>query len=305
MGIQSQSRVGSIEKAKQSAYSARVNEKKNRKKLSTNILTGRVIPRVDEGTKVCKKCDRYKRTGKRDNKGHDPTCPKSRQYNKLTSIETKRVNKVASTNFLSNNKKLKGDEKGGTKVLTEAEVASFFEANPRSVVNSDEDDYNSYDADDDGDDDDDDDDNDNDDNDNDKINGNNSVNIDDDRKVPASDRKVPASLSDELLSADTIKREINARIISPQDYKGMKKATHIPIEVAAIFDYIISLLPTRYKTGTNKIMAGKRSLSRHQLQFYRKHFPPGHMGFLVPPSDKTQPPDLHYSILEGRRFFFV
>ena len=191
------------------------------------------------------------------------------------------------------------------KYLLKQKLLFFFEANPRSVVNSDEDDYNSYEADDDGDDDDDDDDDDNDDNDNDKINGNNSVNIDDDRKVPASDRKVPASLSDELLSADTIKREINARIISPQDYKGMKKATHIPIEVAAIFDYIISLLPTRYKTGTNKVMAGKRSLSRHQLQFYRKHFPPGHMGFLVPPSNKTQPPDLHYSILEGRRFFFV
>ena len=29
------------------------------------------------------------------------------------------------------------------------------------------------------------------------------------------------------------------------------------------------------------------------------------MVFLVPPSDKTQPTDLHYSILEGRRFFFV
>ena len=38
-----------------------------------------------------------------------------------------------------------------------------------------------------------------------------------------NDTKVPATLSDKLLSADTIKKEINARINSPQDYKGMKK----------------------------------------------------------------------------------
>ena len=155
---------------------------------------------------------------------------------------------------------MKGDEKGGTTVPTEAEVAVFFAAKPRIEVNNDEDDYDSYDADDDGDDDEDDDndDDDNHDNNNYNFNGNNNVNI---NIKKHDDRKVPATLSDELLSADTIKKEINARINSPKDYKGMKKAKNIPIEVAAIFDYIISLFPTRYKTGTNKIMAGKRSLS--------------------------------------------
>lgn len=78
-----------------------------------------------------------------------------------------------------------------------------------------------------------------------------------------------------MLSADTIKREVNLRITSPLDYKGMKNATSIPIEVAALLDYFILLLPRRYITGTNKVMVGKRSLSQHQLQFYWKHFPPG------------------------------
>ena len=62
MGIQSQLRIGSVKKAKQSAYSARLNETKTKRQRQTDIVTGHVQRRVDEGTKSCRKCDRYKRS---------------------------------------------------------------------------------------------------------------------------------------------------------------------------------------------------------------------------------------------------
>jgi hypothetical protein len=110
-------------------------------------------------------------------------------------------------------------------------------------------------------------------------------------------------LSDELLSTKTIKTEVNLRVNNPT--KTMEQATHIPVQVAAILDYLISLLPPKYIAGTNKIKAGDRSFAKYQLDFYCKHFPPGHMCFVVPSSDITEAPDLNYSVIEGRSFYII
>lgn len=109
------------------------------------------------------KCERFNRIKVRNNKAHDITCLKSCQYNKPTSIsqETRRVNKVASTNLLINNRKLKGDEKGGTEVLTAEEVADFCKAiKTCAFINSNVDDNDSDSSKDDDNDNDNDDDND-------------------------------------------------------------------------------------------------------------------------------------------------
>jgi hypothetical protein len=49
-------------KAKESAFAARRFEK--RKHFSTDVVTGSIIKRVDEGTKVCSKCEYFKKMEK-------------------------------------------------------------------------------------------------------------------------------------------------------------------------------------------------------------------------------------------------
>ena len=93
MGIAATMRKGTVKKMKQTrVFSAQKGGSPKKRKTrdadagtssstrkfkSTNILTGVVERRVDEGTKECKKCLRYKNSGVRDKKGHDPTCPLS------------------------------------------------------------------------------------------------------------------------------------------------------------------------------------------------------------------------------------
>ena len=112
-------------------------------------------------------------------------------------------------------------------------------------------------------------------------------------------------ISHETLSAERIVDEIKKRIgvDDNKQTRSQRRSTKIPEEVIALFDYLIPLLPNRYHSGTNTIMIreGISSPTKIKLDYYRKLFPPGTFGFIVPPSDKSKPPDPHYQVIEGRK----
>ena len=109
------------------------------KRLCTSIIKKdgiQIQPRVDEGTKKCRKCERFKQTGVQNHKGHDPTCSKNRKHGKLTSKETIRVNKQANIYLKSNQQKLKPAEKGGSNPLAATDVQAFLEPDYCQTVNN-------------------------------------------------------------------------------------------------------------------------------------------------------------------------
>jgi hypothetical protein len=226
MGLDSTMRKSAIKKAKESAFAARRFEK--RKHFSTDVVTVSIIKRVDEGTKVCSKCEYFRKNGKRNNKKHDLTCTKVRGYktSALYSMEARRVIRVAKENMKINTKKLTSSEKGGSNPVTREDGIAFFASkkSKQAAVGDD----------------------DNDDDNGDVINDDNDdiaycmpakvhMSISPPLKIPTSN-----GLSDELLLAESIKTEVNIRVRNPT--KSMKQATHLPVQVAAILDYLISLL---------------------------------------------------------------
>ena len=116
-------------------------------------------------------------------------------------------------------------------------------------------------------------------------------------------------ISHETLSAERIVDEIKKRIgvDDNKQTRSQRRSTKIPEEVIALFDYLIPLLPNRYHSGTNTIMIreGISSPTKIKLDYYRKLFPPGTFGFIVPPSDKSKPPDPHYQVIEGRKIYIM
>ena len=250
MGLPSSLMRSAVKNAKQNAYGSRV-----KKKLCTSIIKKdgiQIQPRVDEGTKKCRKCERFKQTGVQNHKGHDPTCSKNRKHGKLTSKETIRVNKQANIYLKSNQQKLKPAEKGGSNPLAATDVQAFLEPDYCQTVNnassapppspSSKPSSTSP--------------------------KKKAANNDDTKKK--KEEKFPP-LSDELLSWETIKNEVNDRVDNPT--ATMKMATNIPIQVAAVFDYLLTIFPGSFNRIDNKAMAGNRSKAKRQLEFYRKHSP--------------------------------
>ena len=125
MGIGSAQRRSAIANAKRNAYAARGTLGRTRL-FTTNITNGAVQPRVDEGTKKCKKCEKHK-LGKDYHHAHDSTCTKSCNYGKLQSEETKRVNKQANIYLKANQKQLAEAKKGGSNPLAAADVEAFLQ----------------------------------------------------------------------------------------------------------------------------------------------------------------------------------
>jgi len=81
MGLDSNMRKSAIKKSKESAYTARRHSlAETRRHFSTDVVTGSVIKRVDEGTKACDKCEYFRKNGVRNNKKHDLTCRFVRGY---------------------------------------------------------------------------------------------------------------------------------------------------------------------------------------------------------------------------------
>ena len=111
-------------------------------------------------------------------------------------------------------------------------------------------------------------------------------------------------MSYKTLSAEAIRDGVNKNM-KKEKSRSMKKTTDIPDEVSALFDYLLPMISMRYFSGTNKMMGGQGTDAQKQLDAYRKHFPPGTVGFTVPPSDKSKPPNPHYQVIEGRRIYIV
>ena len=110
-------------------------------------------------------------------------------------------------------------------------------------------------------------------------------------------------LSDDVLSLETIKNKVNDCVDNPT--ATMKSATNIPVQVAALFDYLLTIFPGNFNCIDNKAMAGDRSKAKRQLEFYQRHFPPGCLGFTVPILDKTAVPGLNYLVIERLTFYVV
>jgi hypothetical protein len=107
-----------------------------------------------------------------------------------------------------------------------------------------------------------------------------------------------------LLSPEALKEEIQKRAKSPSYL--MKKSKSCPLPVTALVEYLLTLTSFRWREGTNSIMASDtRSAAMKRLDWYRKKFPPGTIGFTVPKDDRRLTPDPLYSTLEGCTFYIV
>jgi hypothetical protein len=86
----------------------------------------------------------------------------------------------------------------------------------------------------------------------------------------------------------------------------MKKSKSCSLPVAALVEYLFSLTAFQWRDGTNAIMASDtRSAATKRLDWYRKTFPPGTIGFTVPKDDGCLTPDPLYSTLEGCTIYIV
>jgi hypothetical protein len=86
----------------------------------------------------------------------------------------------------------------------------------------------------------------------------------------------------------------------------MKRSKSCPLPVAAVIEYLLALTSFRYKEGTNAVMANDTpSKGIKRLDWYRKHFLPGTIGFTVPKDDCRLAPDALYSTSEGCTIYVV
>ena len=118
-------------------------------------------------------------------------------------------------------------------------------------------------------------------------------------------KKQSKFLADDALTPKVIVKNVNLLLKTPTPM--MRKASdHIPPQVAAFIQYVFKLFPFKFKGGTIDIMAKDgRGAGGKLLKFYRKHFPPGTVGFTIPRSDETTKPDPNYQVLEGRTIYIV
>lgn len=104
-------------------------------------------------------------------------------------------------------------------------------------------------------------------------------------------------------SIENITKEITDRI-NDENNISIKNKT-IPVEVGAFIQYYLDLFDVFSFDAKNQLRAGDRSVSAQLLPLYRKHFPPGTLGFTFPRADRSKPPNKHYRVLEGRTIYFV
>jgi hypothetical protein len=124
------------------------------------------------------------------------------------------------------------------------------------------------------------------------------------QKVPTKQPQAPELDNPDFLSPKTLKEEIQKQVKSPSYL--MKRSKSCPLPVAAIVEYLLALTSFRYKEGTNAVMANDtRSKGIKRLDWYRKYFPPGTIGFTVPKDDCRLAPDPLYSTLEGCTIYVV
>ena len=127
-------------------------------------------------------------------------------------------------------------------------------------------------------------------------------------KLQVQEKKKPVDLtvSDILSSYET--SNLTARIhhyMKNRTYV-MRKGESVPMVVSAAIQALLDLVPDTFKKGTNMLKAKDRnSVTYKKLQAYRRHFPPGTLGFTFPKADKTQPPDVYYNQVEGRTIYLV
>jgi hypothetical protein len=101
------------------------------------------------------------------------------------------------------------------------------------------------------------------------------------------------------LSRDTLKVEIRKRIKPSQSSKSAAANTNPPA-VEALVDYLLELVPKRFESDSNIIMAtDPRSKAMRQLEWYRTKFPPGTLDFRVPRDSKMEKPDRLCEEIEG------
>jgi hypothetical protein len=300
MGPQSQQCTGSVKKSKEAAIShkkkhggkkgqltipflpkkkdaAGSSSTKTKTIKSNNIVTPATVKKR-KYTSGCYQCWRltYNPNSK---KAHDITCPRSLHYGK--SKETVRVETVAAANIEKNNRPLEHSEKA-TGSVSKEDLDAFLD--PGKKGRSDE---NSEEAE--------------------------IVVLDDSDDDPMDDDPTDDDPTDddsrimtaESLSADRIAYEVNARMKDPT--RRMTKKKVVLLQVAALVEYILTMLPNRGKKDAQDYDASLKpnSLASRQLEAYRKYFPPGTLGFTVPPWDKSKSPDQNYTILEGRTIYFV
>ena len=106
-----------------------------------------------------------------------------------------------------------------------------------------------------------------------------------------------------MLSPDRIRDEINLRMQHPFTKRQMVKKTKLSLPVAAFIEYLLDLFPFWFEKGKNKTKIGSNN---NALIFYRRHFPPGTLGFKVPCASAIEPnPCPNYKAIEGRTFYLV
>ena len=235
---------------------------------STDIQTGAVIPRLDEGTLVCKKCERYAKEGYWDHKEHHHTCERSQTYKNIqrASKESQRVLLLAKKNVDKNTKTLLEKEKGT--LFTSKDLIAFLQprnSNSNSgsgsgsgttdsmycqIINEESNEQ--------------------------------QPSLEQDVRPPINNLKPPpindSSPNEKYLDIEWIKTELDERVNNPT--KAMKCAINVPVQVAAMFDVILLGFPSRFDKD-NKVMAGERSKQKVIFERYCKLFPAGRMGFTI------------------------
>jgi hypothetical protein len=89
------------------------------------------------------------------------------------------------------------------------------------------------------------------------------------------------------LSRDTLKVEIR-KPIKPRQSSKSAAANINPPAVEALVDYLLELVPKRFESDSNIIVAtDPQSKAMRQLEWHRTKFPPGTLDFTAPRDSKT------------------
>ena len=269
MGIQSQTRVPPTKKMRNSAFEHR---NKVRKENSLSLyprnqttLDGDTVKTVDNGAFVCRTCQ-YELEGKVWKKGHHELCSRSECTPKDGGP---RISKEEVKRRKLQKRLEKANNKKEKYSPTTQEPINNFMA-PRTVAPT-------------------------------------CVTIEPSQetptKKPAPKDSTPVVGFVDHLSSEAICTNVKKRMEKPS--KPMQKAS-CPPHIAALIDYVLHLLPSTFESKSNHVKANDtRSRGYKALKWYRKQFPPGTIGFTVPPSDKSKPPDPTYSLLEGTKVYVV
>jgi hypothetical protein len=277
MGLSSNLRSSPTKRCKQFAFKRSTTAGKAATNTKQRNLNGELVRRVDQGTMQCIKCEK-KRQGVACHKPHHVTCQDSNYYNDggpTPSARTRDVEKSVKVSIANNTRKLQAHEKGGKDNPTKrAHGDTFFtplympskQQAVAAAVRP-------------------------------TISTNTATTHDKARQVK-QDTYCP-------LSRAMLKSEINNRIKPNQSSKAAAANVNPPA-VEALVEYLLDLVPKRFESDSNTIMAtDPRSKARRQLEWYREKFPPGTLDFKVPKANKMETPDRLYEEIEGVTIYLV